>query len=318
MRLAGIDSGGTSCRLVLCAEDGTVLSACRVPGHNPNADGFGPLEQSLRQGLQALLAPLGGQTPDALHLGAAGGSGENGARLKALLQTLLPGCRVSVSTDALIALSSGLGRRDGGVLIAGTGTVGFLRQGTALRRFGGWGWMVDEGGSGWHIGRDGFRAAMAGEDSGLPETCLTQLYEEHFGMPMARALTALYRERLPLADCAPLVFAACAQGDAAAEQILRHNAACLAQTLGRMAEAFGGRCPVVLVGGLLREGSAYLTLLREQTRALPLELILPPLPPVYGAACLAAEQAGLPETEAFARRFAATYQQFTEGKEQAL
>ena len=47
-------------------------------------------------------------------------------------------------------------------------------------------------------------------------------------------------------------------------------------------------------------------------------LILPPLPPVYGAVCLAAEQAGLPETEAFARRFAATYQQFTEGKEQAL
>lgn len=317
MRLIGIDSGGTSCRLVLCDEGGRVLSACRVPGHNPNADGFAPLENSLRQGLDCLLEPLGGRACplDAVHMGAAGGAGENGEKLERMLRGLLPGCkRIRVSTDALIALSSGLGRRDGGVLIAGTGTVGFLRQQGTLHRFGGWGWMVDEGGSGWHIGRDGFRAAMAGADAGLPETLLTKLYEERLGMKMPAAVTALYREEFRLADCAPLVFQAAEQGDGAALTVLRQNAASLGNTLERMCRVFGGPCTVVLVGGLLKEGSAYLTLLRQQTENLPLTLLLPPLPPVYGAVCLAAEMAGLPEDGAFARHFAES----CNGKENAL
>ena len=49
--LIGIDSGGTSCRVVLCDQTGRVLEKCTVPGHNPNADGFDALEQSLRRGL---------------------------------------------------------------------------------------------------------------------------------------------------------------------------------------------------------------------------------------------------------------------------
>ena len=45
MKLVGIDSGGTSCRVVLCDETGKVLANCTVPGHNPNADGFDALFQ---------------------------------------------------------------------------------------------------------------------------------------------------------------------------------------------------------------------------------------------------------------------------------
>ena len=131
MMLLGIDSGGTSCRLALCGGAGRVLSQVTVPGHNPNADGFPALEASFRQGLDALLAPFGGREAaiDALHGGIAGGEGDNRPRLEQMLRSLLPRCaRVSVSSDALIALSAGLGAADGGVLIAGTGTIGFVRK----------------------------------------------------------------------------------------------------------------------------------------------------------------------------------------------
>ena len=79
MMLLGVDSGGTSCRLVLCDETGRVLSQVTVPGHNPNADGFPALEESFSRGLDALLAPYGGRegTFDALHAGIAGGEGDN-------------------------------------------------------------------------------------------------------------------------------------------------------------------------------------------------------------------------------------------------
>ena len=304
--LIGIDSGGTSCRVVLCDQTGRVLEKCTVPGHNPNADGFDALEQSLHRGLSAVLEKRGGLSAplDAVHLGAAGGEGGNRARLEDMLRRLLPNARaLSVSSDALIALSAGLGRKDGGVLIAGTGTVGFLRMGRRLPRFGGWGYLADEGGSGWHLGRDGFRAAMAGYDAGLSATALTALYEEHLGMKMCDAVPALYRGEVNLSACAPLVFRGAEAGDPAALDILSRNAAVLAGTVERMCRVFAAPLTVVLTGGLLRDGSLYLEMLRRQTAALPVSLLLPDRPPVFGAVCLAAQAAGLPEDPAFAERF---------------
>ncbi len=306
MRLIGIDSGGTSCRAVLCDEQGKVLAKCTVPGHNPNADGFDALEESFRQCLSEILADFGGLTSEleAIHVGAAGGGGANSQVLEDMLRRLLPGAKcVSVSTDALIALSAGLGRKDGGVLIAGTGTVGFLRMGENLPRFGGWGYQVDKGGSGWHLGRDGFRAAMAGYDAGLPATALTALYEDHLHLTMSAAIPALYRGDISLAACAPLVFRAAQEGDAVALQILRENAACLADTITRMYRHFNAPLTVVLTGGLLREGSLYLEMLRAQVAAIPVELLIPNQPPLFGAVAMAAAKAGLPDDPAFSKNF---------------
>ncbi len=306
MLLIGIDSGGTSCRAVLCDETGKVQRKCTVPGHNPNADGFDALEESFRQCLSEVLADFGGLNAslEAIHVGAAGGSGANGQILEDMLRRLLPGAKsVSVSTDALIALASGLGRGDGGVLIAGTGTVGFLRMGDSLPRFGGWGYQVDKGGSGWHLGRDGFRAAMAGYDAGLPATALTALFEDHLHMTMTAAIPALYRGDVSLAACAPLVFRAAQEGDGVALQILRDNAACLAETITQMQRQFNAPLTVVLTGGLLREGSLYLEMLRAQVAALPVELLVPAQPPLFGAVSLAAAKAGLPDDPAFSENF---------------
>jgi len=306
MKLIGIDSGGTSCRVVLCDQTGKVLRKCTVPGHNPNADGFDALEESFRQGLSNVLADFDGLSCaiDAIHVGAAGGEGGNRQILEDLLRRLLPNAKsVSVSSDALIALSAGLGRKGGGVLIAGTGTVGFLRMGENLPRFGGWGYQVDKGGSGWHLGRDGFRAAMAGYDAGLPATALTQLFEEHLHMTMSAAIPALYRGEVTLSACAPLVFEAAGKGDAIALQILRENAACLAETISRMHTKFNAPLTVVLTGGLLREGTLYLEMLRAQVAHLPVELMIPSQPPLFGAVCMAAAKAGLPEDPAFSENF---------------
>ena len=306
MKFIGIDSGGSSCRLLLCNEKGEALAACRVPGHNPNADGFDLTRESFRQGLDLLLKEHGGRKAsiDALHAGISGGEGDNKPKLTAILRELLPGCSiVRVSSDALIGLSAGLGRQDGGILIAGTGTVGFLRMEGRLLRFGGWGYLVDKGGSGWHIGRDGFRAAMAGQDAGLSPTALTVLYEDRWKLPMASAIPALYRGEIRLPECAPLVIRAAQEGDRTARAILEDNAACLKETLRAMAERFQRPCPVVLVGGLLEEGSLYLEILRRQCDDLPLQLLHADRPPQFGAVVLAAQAAGCPDDPAFGAAF---------------
>ena len=188
-------------------------------------------------------------------------------------------------------------------LLAGTGTVGFLRMGEELPRFGGWGYQVDKGGSGWHLGRDGFRAAMAGYDAGLPATILTGMYEEHLHMTMSAAIPALYRGDFTLSACAPLVFDAAGKGDAVALQILRENAACLADTISRMHAKFNAPLTVVLTGGLLREGSLYLEMLRAQVAHLPVTLMIPSQPALFGAVAMAAAKAGLPDDPAFSENF---------------
>ena len=315
MKLIGIDSGGTSCRLLLCDGEGTALSACKVKGHNPNMDGFDAVEESFRTGLDLLLREHGGREAavDALHGGISGGEGGNKEKLIAILRGLLPHCpSVTVSNDALIGLAAGLGRRDGGVLIAGTGTIGFVRMGKTLCRFGGWGYLVDEGGSGWHIGRDGLRAAMAGLDEGLPATALTALYEARLGQSMSAAIPALYRGEVRLPEYAPLVFQAAEGGDQAAQAVLEHNARCLKKTLDAMSARFGAPLPVVLVGGLLERGSIYLRTLETLCKDAPITFVHAHRPPQYGAVVLAAQEAGLPEDPGFAAHFDRTYPKLEE------
>lgn len=304
--LIGIDSGGTSCRFVLCDESGAVLAQTILPGHNPHTDGLPALESTLRRGLDTVTAGFGGRagTFDALHAGIAGSEGANHSAVLAMLQTLLPGCaRIRLSSDAVIALSSGLGTQDGAVLIAGTGTVGFLRRKGELSRFGGWGYLLDHAGSGWHIGRDGFSAALACADAGLPATVLTALYEQALGCGMTDAVSALYRGDLSLSALAPLVFRAAKQGDAPALRIVRDNAQALFETIMQMQRAFGAELPVVLAGGLWKE-PLYAEELTRLCAGKPIRLIHPALPPVFGAILLAAAEAGLPEYTEFALRFA--------------
>ena len=176
-------------------------------------------------------------------------------------------------------------------------------MGETLPRFGGWGYQVDKGGSGWHLGRDGFHAAMAGYDAGLPATALTKMYEDHLHMSMSAAIPALYRGDVTLAACAPLVFEAAREGDAVALQILRENAACLAETVSRMYKHFNAPLTVVLTGGLLREGSLYLEMLRAQVAHLPVTLLIPTQTPLFGAVAMAAARAGLPDDPAFSENF---------------
>ena len=122
-------------------------------------------------------------------------------------------------------------------------------------------------------------------------------------MSMSAAIPALYRGDITLAACAPLVFEAARKGDAVALQILRENAACLAETVSRMHKHFNAPLTVVLTGGLLREGSLYLEMLRAQVAHLPVTLMIPHQPPLFGAVAMAAAKAGLPDDPAFSENF---------------
>lgn len=62
------------------------------------------------------------------------------------------------------------------VVIMGTGSVVFVQKDGVLHRIGGLGYLFDEGGNGYSLGRDVLRAVMAAEDGSGNPTALSGLF----------------------------------------------------------------------------------------------------------------------------------------------
>src|SRR5256885_13432947 len=121
--LLGLDIGGSSSRARL-----------RTNGHaSVDVDGPGANVATLEWGLVgdrlgALLARLGDAHPQACCAGAAGAEIPAArARLEALLERMLPGCRLAVVHDTRLVLAAA-GVEAGVALVAGTGSVAYGRR----------------------------------------------------------------------------------------------------------------------------------------------------------------------------------------------
>jgi len=307
-----VDGGATKTDLVLFKEDGTVVN--RVIGGPSNSSEIG-FERSTRT-LQALftdlLAPFGAGSPPirAIHLGIAGGGLEsNRPRYRSFLRSLFPtDCAISNGSDAISALNTGLRQGDGMVLIAGTGSAVFVRSAGEIRQVGGWGHLLSDEGSGYDIGRMGLRRALQDLDGRLPGTRLTAMLEKEIGQPVDKAIPEIYGGgKRFISALAPVVFAAAAQGDVAALEILSESARQLALLL--LAGSRYLSAPpflVVLSGGLWSANNRLLEKLVFKQLDDRFEAILPSLPPVYGSAVEAMASAGLPVDEGFEQRFGET------------
>lgn len=95
--------------------------------------------------------------------------------------------------DQEIALEGAI-RKHGAVLIAGTGSVCCGRNEAGdFFRTGGYGWIIDDLGSGYAIGHDILMAAVRDEDGRGPATCLKQMVLNEIGAEDVRGLiTWLY------------------------------------------------------------------------------------------------------------------------------
>ena len=81
------------------------------------------------------------------------------------------------------ALNSNIGYKNGMVLIAGTGSVVFVRNNEKIVQIGGWGYLLDGAGSGYDLGCRGFCAVLRDYDGRGPNTLLSNMYNERLGGP---------------------------------------------------------------------------------------------------------------------------------------
>jgi N-acetylglucosamine kinase-like BadF-type ATPase len=298
----GIDAGGTKTVCLLADEHGQVLAEARGAGANLQAAGELHVEKVLHDVMEEALGDRD-VVPAAICLGIAGvDRPDDAAVVRGIMKRIGYKARVLVVNDALVALEAGAPGKSGVVIISGTGSICYGRNGDGrAARSGGWGYVLGDEGSGYWIGRAALRAVLREADQRGPVTALTPLLLAHFGVARAQGLIhEVYHTSLKPAAIGALamsVQAAFSEGDGVAIGILRGAADELeasALSVARRLGLVGTEFPFVLAGGIFR---AVPWLEQELARRLPVasprsRAILLDREPAAGAVALAIQEAG--------------------------
>jgi len=246
----GVDGGGTGCRARIENAEGIVLGT-GIAG--PAALRVG-IDRSLAEVEKACRGALeeAGFGPDALGLlhAAVGlaGIGRKGA-LEQVAGRSHPFRTVVYAHDATIACFGAHSGRDGGIVIVGTGSVGFgIVEGREVR-VGGYGFPISDEGSGADLGLQTIRLALRSFDQRLVGTNLTREVMIRFHNDPLEAVAWMDQATATdYATFAPLVMRHADAGDPIARRIIRDAAEQIDELVRRLSECGASR--VALLGGL--------------------------------------------------------------------
>lgn len=224
----GVDGGGTRCRARLRDRAGRRLGEAEGGLANIYQD-FDLALDSIATTAAAAIAAAG-LPPEAIGrccagLGLAGVT--DAFRAQAVVEAGLPFASVVVDSDAAIACIGAHGGRDGGIVIAGTGSAAFALRDGRRHAIGGRGFALGDDGSGAVIGRAALHHAVLVGDRLAPTSSLAERLLARFDdLPaiVEWSRTALSRD---YGAFAPAVFEAAREGDAVAGRILDEAAAAL-------------------------------------------------------------------------------------------
>jgi glucosamine kinase len=192
------------------------------------------------------------RSPDALGsvhaaVGLAG-VGRKGA-LEELMLKPHPFRSVAYVHDATIACIGAHGARDGGIVIVGTGSVGFAVVGGREFRVGGYGFPISDEGSGADVGLHAIRLALRAYDDRAVDSNLTRDVMTRFNNDPFEAVAWMDpATATDYATFAPLVLRHADAGDPVARRIVRDAAEQIDELVRRLAECGAPR--IALLGGL--------------------------------------------------------------------
>lgn len=307
--LVGIDGGGTGSRAVLSTLEGRIVATGSGGPANFQVIGVDETMRSIASTISSMLRhvagpPVAGREITAVAVGLAGlHTPADKERFAGLLGSLLPHSRVSIWTDADVALAAAIGDGAGIVVIAGTGSIALGRDSSgAMARCGGWGYLIGDEGSAYAIAREGLRAASRGLDGRSGANALGEAFAQALSVPgFDHVLRPLYgppaMSRQQIARLAPVVTQCAAAGDSAARAILAGAGVELAHLVLALAArlALGeATFPIACSGGVWRAGDLVLDSFQRRVHAaLPHALVAPAaLTAAEGAVFLAHRDAG--------------------------
>lgn len=221
----GIDGGGTRCRARIIDADDQVLGEAVSGSANVFQDAS-LAWQSVQSAINDANAIAGLDTQQ-LH-NAQIVAGLAGAEVSACVdqfRSLIRGFNnVQILTDAQIACLGAHNGQDGAIYIIGTGAIGVAFEQNSWRRVGGWGFPLDDIGSGAWLGQQAVRAALQQLDGVIPASAMTDQIWSHFEHSSDRLLTwSMSATSGHYGQFSPLVTASYEQNDPVAIDIVQHQ-----------------------------------------------------------------------------------------------
>ncbi len=252
MNALGIDVGASSSKFVVMNPKGLVLETGSFDpfnGHVFNtesrASNFAILEQLLTRVKPFQIA--------AVTAGITGLSLEVAAEFQAFIAQHLELApeKIQVTNDMDLAYRANFAPGAGILVYAGTGSIAYhvATNGSAVRS-GGYGFLIDDAGGGFWIGREALKLALFRLERGISDP-LSRLIFEHIGSSDWDAVRsfAYGGGRQAIASLAPIVGIAVNQGSTDAQEVLTEAANALVKLAQNMRFKLEN-LPIVFAGGV--------------------------------------------------------------------
>ncbi len=282
----GIDGGGSKCRARIRDDRGKLLGEAVGGSSNIYQDFEGSLANIVSAATEA--ARSAAIDLSDLHAGLGLAGIVTSVGVEKIQAAHLPFATVTADNDAFIACVGAFSGQNGGIVIAGTGSIGLGLVDGQRHMVGGWGFQLGDHGSGAWLGHHAVRRAALVLDGLLQPTGLIDAVLERSGRTR-QTLSRWSETAVPkdYAAFAPLVFEHAAKADVQGMTIVIEGASAISK-LGNALLARGAQ-RLCLMGGL---SQVYLPYLNADVRA---ALVPPQADAVDGAIMLARRAQGLPE-----------------------
>lgn len=278
----GIDGGGTKTEAMIVDEKMNILSRIILGATNPNDVGVEGSVQTLCRILEELLC-FADTCNDVYVCAGIAGAGNRSEELLYGIKARFKDLNIKIVTDALLPIYSELGGADGASIISGTGSVCFAVKDGIIHRIGGWGYLIDGGGSGFNVGREVIESALRYYDKRGGSEYLYHRVSELCGAPIENSITEIYAGGKPyIASFAPLAFEGDAAGDTECQCIKERLLCSLGEYVSTAHKLIGAPFTVVLNGGIITSSQALFKALEEKCPP-DVTLKIASARPVFGA-----------------------------------
>jgi len=291
----GIDAGGTTWDAVLCGDDNKIIAGNSFEGLNLRTVS-NPIKVALK--LQQAIKDVSDQCgllSSQISLTTLAGAGAGDASLRKSIEDacreVIPQNRVKVVTDADAALEGAFDGGAGIIVIAGTGSIAFGRDGEGnFARSGGYGYLFGDEGSGFWIGKQAMQICLDAYYKGDDIPLAGYIRSKFKIRTINEILSNIYASANPVAktaEIAPVVFEAAESGDEVAKSIIIKAGEEIGQLVKDTADKlkFPDKIRYCLMGGL----SSRLGILHEYISSRlydNFESVTPLHPPAVGAVML--------------------------------
>jgi glucosamine kinase len=246
----GVDGGGTRCRARIEDAEGHLLGQ-GAAGPAATRIGIDRSMQAVRTASEAAAIDAG-LSPTALAHASVGvglaGIDRKGAR-EALLSFPHPFRKLVYASDANVACLGAHRGHDGGIVVLGTGSVGFAQVDGREVRIGGYGFPISDEGSGANLGLQAVQLALRAHDGRIkPTPFLLEVMERLGPDPSTLVAWAEQATATEYASLAPSVLSFAEAGDPFAEEIVAEGARHVDLLIRSLVEFGAPR--ISLLGGL--------------------------------------------------------------------